>query len=57
MPKPAVEGIRDEHLAIGQAILDHDEEEAAKLMTAHMEQIDGRTRGQSEFLRQRIEWR
>jgi DNA-binding FadR family transcriptional regulator len=57
MPKPAIESLRDEHLAIGNAILDHDGESAAQLMADHMEQIDGRTRGQAEFLRQRIEWR
>jgi DNA-binding FadR family transcriptional regulator len=56
-PFPKSATIRNEHIEIGQAILDHDEERAAKLMTDHMEQIKTRTRDAAGLLRQRIEWR
>lgn len=57
LPKTAIEAIRSEHLAIGQAVLDHNAEDAANLMAAHMDQTDSRTRDDANLLRQRIEWR
>jgi DNA-binding FadR family transcriptional regulator len=57
LPKGTIEAIRREHLAIGQAILDHDEDAAHSLMGSHLEHIETRTRLSAESLRQRIEWR